>query len=269
MSADGRWDVARQGANVAGALFQVGATAALGAAIQDEVDGGTPLIEPAGYAFAIWALIFALSLAYAVYQALPSNRENPLLRRIGWFTAGAFFFTGSWSLAVPAGLLLVALVALAGAFACLLVSYLRLARSDRGTLSSADRWLVALPLGPFLGWLTAANVVSLDSEIVRLGPLDAGGPGEALLGSALLLFGGILAALVVLAGKAGGPPQGYLAYAAAVLWALVAIVVNQYDVSLLTTGSATVASVPVALALFGSHPSRPLGTSASRRRPAG
>lgn len=258
----GRWDAARQVTNVAGALFQVGATAALGASIQEEVDGGTPLIEPAGYAFTIWGVIFALSLAYAVYQALPSNRRNPLLRRIGWFTAGAFFFTGSWSLVVPAGLLLVALAALAGAFACLLISYLGLARSDRAASSAADRWLVALPLGPFLGWLTAANAVSLDLEIVRLGPLDAGGTGEALLGSVLLLLGGILAAALVAAGKAG-PPQGYLAYAATVLWAFVGIVVQQYDASVLATAAALVAAALVLAVLFGPYGPRDAGETAS------
>ena len=52
------------------------------------------------------------------------------------------------------------------------------------------------------------------------------------------------------------PAQGYLAYAATVLWALVAVVVNQYDASVLTTGAALVAAVPVALALLGRFPGR-------------
>jgi hypothetical protein len=71
-------------------------TVGASAAIQEVVERGPgSLIEPAGYAFAVWALIFALSLVYAVYGALRANRENPLLRRIGWYTAGAFGFTGS------------------------------------------------------------------------------------------------------------------------------------------------------------------------------
>lgn len=137
--------------------------------------------------------------------------------------------------------------------ACLAIAYLRLARSERGVLGAADRWLVALPLGPFLGWITAANAVSLTSEAVRLGLVKGGGAGEALLGSTLLLLGGVLAAALVLAGKAG-PAQGYVAYGATVLWALVAVVVNQYDDSLLTTGTALVTAVPIVLALLGRLP---------------
>src|SRR3712207_898251 len=87
-------------------------------------------------------------------------------------------------------------------FAFLLLAYLRLSRCarDRGT-SRAERWLVALPLGPFLGWVTAANAVSLTSEAVRLGLVGSGGAGEALVGTVLLLLGGALATALVLLGR--------------------------------------------------------------------
>ena len=251
MDGGSRWDLARQAMNVVGALFQVEATVSASAAIQEVVDRGPgSLVEPAVYAFAVWTLIFALSLVYAAYQALPANRENPLLRHIGWFTVGAFTCTGLWSVFVPAQQLLLAQAMLVVVFICLAVAYLRLARSERGALSVADRWLVALPLGHFFGWITAANAVSLTSKAVRLGLVDSRGAGEAVLGAALLLLGGMLAAAIVLAGRAG-PAQGYLAYGATVLWALVAVVVNQYDASLITTGAALIAAGPVALALLG------------------
>src|SRR3712207_4710142 len=183
---DGGWDLARQAANVVGALFQVTMTVVASTQIQEVVERGpgSP-VEPAAYAFAIWALIFALSLVYALYGALPANRENPLLRHIGWYTAGAFACTGLWSVFVPAEQLLLAQTMLIVVFLCLAVAYLRLARSERGTLSAADRWLVALPLGPFFGWITAANAVSLTSEAVRFGLVEARGASEALFGSTL------------------------------------------------------------------------------------
>lgn len=247
-----KWDLARQLANVVGALFQIGMTVVASAAISEVTDERTPLIEPALYAFSIWGLIFALSLAYAGYQALPANRKNPLLRNVGWFTAGAFACTGLWSVFVPERQLLLALAMLAVTFVCLTFVYRRVVDAASGrVLGRGERWLVALPVGVFLGWITAANLVSLSSEAVRLGLVgSSGGTGEAVLGAALLLLGGVLAAAVVLAGKSG-PAQGYLAYGATILWALVAVVVQQYDASALTTSAALVAAVPVALALFG------------------
>ena len=51
---------------------------------------------------------------------------------------------------------------------------------------------------------------------------------------------------MVLIGKTG-PAQGYLTYAMTVLWALVGIVINQYDAPTLTTGAAVLSAVPVTL----------------------
>ena len=45
---------------------------------------GDILITPANYAFVIWGLIYLGLISFAVYQALPSQRHNPLLQRIGY-----------------------------------------------------------------------------------------------------------------------------------------------------------------------------------------
>ena len=166
-----RQDVARQAANVVGALFQTGMTVAASTTIQGvAAEGPRSLVEPALYAFTIWALIFALSLAYAAYQALPAKRESPLLRRMGPFTAAAFVCTGLWSVFVPLRQFGLAQLTLLAIFICLLIAYLRLSRyAHERELGVGERWLIALPLGPFLGWVTAANAVSLTAEAVRRG----------------------------------------------------------------------------------------------------
>lgn len=251
-------DMARQAVNVTGALFQIGAPVLTNEAVGRVSAENSTLVVPADYAFAIWGPIFLLCLAYAAYQALPANRESPLLRRVGWFSAGAFLLNGLWEVLFPARQFLLAQVVIVSIFACLAVAYLRLARYERSALGTAERWLVALPFGLLFGWITAATLVSFATTFVALGLLE-GGTGEAMLGATLLLMGGLIAAAVLLAGE-DAPPQGYLAYGAAALWAFVAVVVNQYDASILTTGAALVAAVPVALVLarklFGGRPRR-------------
>jgi hypothetical protein len=262
-------DLARQATNVVGALFQVGATAAASVTIQEVVDQGPrSLVEPALYAFTIWAHIFALSLAYAAYGTLPANRENPLLRRAGWFTAGAFFCTGMWSVFIPLRQFALAQLMLLGIFAFLLFAFLRLARYAREhDLGAGERWLVALPLGPFLGWVTTANAVSLTAEAVRRGLVAPGGAGEAALGVALLLLGSLLACAVILTGRTG-PEQGYVTFGATVLWAFAGIVVNQYAVSPATTGAALLAAALVAIALVGAlRRGRPRGSARRTAHP--
>ena len=233
-----------------GAVFQAGATVLAGAAISEVVSEGPPSpVEPAGYAFGVWAVIFFLSLLFAGYQALPANRGSEVLRRVGWPVVGAFACTGLWSIFVSLRQLGFAQAMLLGVFAFLLVAYLRLARSDPGALGRAERWLVSLTVGIFLGWVTAANAVSLTSEAVRLGLVGARGAGEVLVGAVLLISGGLLAAAITGAGRAG-PPQAYVAFALTVLWALLAVVVAQYETSLVATGAAIVAALPVLAVLL-------------------
>ena len=40
---------------------------------------------PAGYVFSIWGVIYLGLIAFAVFQALPSQRQNPRLRATGWW----------------------------------------------------------------------------------------------------------------------------------------------------------------------------------------
>src|SRR5919112_1157676 len=246
MGNDAKQDLSRQAATVVGALFQVlaGTIVPIGA-IAGETSS---LVVPSDYAFAIWGPIFLLCLAYAAYQALPANRANPLLRRVGWFFAGAFFLNGLWEVLVPLRQPVLLQAILAGIFACLAVAYLRLVRSAHGVLGQADRWLVALPLGLLFGWITAANVVSFNDTLVETGLLGSG-VGGALVGACLLLAGAAVAYVVIWVSKAG-PLQALLAYTGAVLWALAGVVVNQYDTSLLTTGAALLSAALVAMSLI-------------------
>jgi hypothetical protein len=241
-----RRDVARQAANVVGAIFHV--VAGLFLADGAFPDENITLIQPSNLAFVIWAPIFLSLLAYAAYQALPSKRESPLLRRIGWFTAAAFFLNGVLEIlsspdnfAITEALLLVMLLFLA-------VAYLRLMRSAEDAMGVGDRWLVALPVALFFGWITAANVVGAAQVLGYFG-LPSGGLADALVGAAPLLAGGCVVSAALLAGKAG-PLQGSLTYAAAVLWALLGVVANQYDASLLTTGAALLSAALIGLVLL-------------------
>jgi hypothetical protein len=260
MSNNGKWDLARQVATVVGALFQVLAPVIvpIGAIARE-----TPsLVIPADYAFAIWGPIFLLCLAYATYQALPANGQNPLLQRVGWFLAGAFFLNGLWEVLVPLRQPVVLQAILAGIFACLVIGYVRLVRSDRSVWNQANRWLVALPLGLIFGWITAANVVSFNDTLVELGLLG-NEFGGALAGAFLLLVGAVLASVVILVSGAA-PLQSLLAYAGAVLWALTGVLVNQYDASLLTTGAALLSGTLVAMALINTLRGRRPHIGASR-----
>ena len=254
MPDDDRPDSARQIANLAGALFQI-AGGGLGSLVAG-VDVGRvsdetrTLVVPAGYAFAIWGPIFALCLAYALSQALPARRRDPVLRRIGGWTAGAFLGNGVWEILFPNRLFAAAQILIVAVTLCAVVALLRLVAATRhGGGGRLERWLIASALGLLAGWLTAATLVGLAATLVARG-WAATGTGAALGGGALLLFGGGIATAIIAAAKPG-PTAGWLGYGAAVLWALAAVIANQYDDSLVTAGATAVAAALVLLALVG------------------
>ena len=60
----------------------------------------TPLLA-AGWAFTIWAPIYAGFLLYAGYQLLPAQRGREIHRRTGWWTAASGVLNAPWILASP------------------------------------------------------------------------------------------------------------------------------------------------------------------------
>jgi hypothetical protein len=48
-------------------------------------DGIPSLFTPAGYVFSIWGVIYLALILYATYQALDAQRDNPRLRKTGWW----------------------------------------------------------------------------------------------------------------------------------------------------------------------------------------
>ncbi len=211
-------DAVRQAANVVGAVFQILAAVLAGPAIGRVAAEYETFVTPAGYAFAIWTPIFTLSLVYAVYAAFPARREDPLLRRIGWFTAAAFLLNGAWEILFPLERLIAAQAVLLGVLVASGVAYLLVQRqvsSTRSNVALSGGLLVAPTVGLLFGWVTAATLVGL-------------------------------ASLALLAGRIG-PRLGYLAYAAAFLWALVGVSVAQYEEFALTSVVAAATALCVAL----------------------
>ena len=54
------------------------------------------LITPAGYAFAIWGLIYIGLIAYSIYQALPAQRHQSAFKAASWGIIGACALQMIW-----------------------------------------------------------------------------------------------------------------------------------------------------------------------------
>ncbi len=235
-------DRLRQASNVVFAVTQAVASAAtpwLGLPPVGSVSDRFPTyVVPAGYAFSIWGLIFALCMAYAVWQALPAQRESPLLRRVGWLTAAAFAGSTLWEIAFPAGLYNVSVLLIVTTLVALAVAVGRMA-GRQGSFSTPERVLVWLTCGLYLGWITVATVANVAQTLTAYGVMELGLSGEAW-GMVMLGAAAAIAAYVTVA-------TGNAAYPLAVVWALVAVFVARRAPPVVTE-SGTVATVALAAA---------------------
>ncbi len=107
-------------------------------------DANNSPVTPAGYAFAIWGLIYLACLALAVYQLLPSQRGREVHRRTGWWLAGAFASSALWVPVFNANLLWLAQVLIAVLVVCLAVAAVQLTRSGAAD-TRAEQLLLRLP----------------------------------------------------------------------------------------------------------------------------
>src|SRR5512137_2444645 len=99
--ADGR-DLARQIATVVAFVATVAVNSLAnilpinGQTTGEISDRFAVLVVPAGYVFSIWSVIYLGLLAFTIYQALPSRRADPLLRRLGWLPALTGVLNVAW-----------------------------------------------------------------------------------------------------------------------------------------------------------------------------
>jgi hypothetical protein len=200
------------------------------AADQFPVPQVDPPIQPAGYAFSIWGVIY-LWLIVGTGFGLLSRADAP-----EWVSARLPLFV---SLAVGTSWIAVAQTSVIWAtlliWVMLVTALAALLRSG-----TTDRWLQREPIGAYAGWLTAASCVSFGLMLAGYGVTS--GTVAALIGLALALA-------IAVAVQRARPDS--VAYPAAVIWALVGVIVsNVAPVDIAVVGIAGVGIAYLGLTLF-------------------
>jgi hypothetical protein len=131
-------------------------------------------LKVAGWAFAIWGLIYLGLLVYAVRQALPQTGESDLIHDFGWPSVLAFAGIGLWIVAAAFDWELATIVLIFGSLTVLLIPLLTHARQIRTLkLADRDRWMTVWPLSLLAGWLSIAAPVNLITVATGNGDLPA------------------------------------------------------------------------------------------------
>lgn len=193
------------------------------------------LIVAAGYAFSIWGVIFLLDAVFGIWQLLPDQAADPVLRRIRPAAAAGFALTTGWMIVFPQEAFWLALLIIWLDLACLLYCAALLGRSESRGMR---RWIALAPLSLHAGWLSLAALLNLAQVIVAYRLL----PTDEMLGWSLPLLLAAASVLLFFNHRA----QGNAAFALAGVWGLVAVYVRQSGSNL--AGAPVTATVAAFLA---------------------
>jgi benzodiazapine receptor len=196
---------------------------------------------PAGYVFSIWGIIYIGLIAYAIFQALPSQRENPRLRQIGYPAIVAGLANCIWLFLWHYEQFPLTLVAMLGLLAILILVYMNLGIGQT-QISTAETWTVRIPFSVYLGWITVATIANITDVLYFL---QWDGFGIGARDWTLILF----AAVILIAGLMSLTRRD-IAYNLVIVWALIGIAVKQAAAKSLVLASLASAVIIVCVLVY-------------------
>jgi hypothetical protein len=230
------------------------------AAVGSGLLGGTPVedlqggalaadgsyLAPAGPAFAIWSVIYVLLIAYAVWQALPSQRTSDRQRSLGWWIAATAVLNGTWLVLAQFATLPLTVAGIVALLIVLCVTFVRTVRfPGQGVL---DSLLIDGATGLHLGWVSLATVANTAAWLTAIGP-QSWAESADLWGVIVLVVVGILG--VAIAWASGWRVAPGLALGWGLSWLAVGRLQNEPPSEVIGVTAIIVAVVVVAVPVLG------------------
>ncbi|KYK30127.1 hypothetical protein AYK20_09270 [Thermoplasmatales archaeon SG8-52-1] len=176
------------------------------------------LFVPAGITFAIWGIIYILTILFAVYLAKDLFKKEKttkkFLEKIGYFFILACLANIIWIFLWHYEQIILSLLAMLLLFISLLIIYLRL-NIGIEKVTMKEKLLVHVPISVYIGWITVATIANVTAVLVTIN-WDGFGISEELWTILVLIVATIITILVITKRKD-------YAYSAVIIWALIGI----------------------------------------------
>jgi len=196
---------------------------------------------PAGYVFAIWGVIYIGWIAFAVYQALPGQKESPRLRELGYLFALSGLLNAAWLFCWHYNQFGLSVLVMLGLLGLLIASYLRL-DVGRTPVGTVEKWCVDIPFSVYLGWITVATVANV-TDLLYFMNWNTFGIAPERWAVIMLLVASLVGLLMALTRKDA-------AYLFVLVWSFVGIAVKQAATPMVTYAAWFAALVALGLAIY-------------------
>ncbi len=196
---------------------------------------------PAGYVFSIWSVIYLLLGAYAIYQALPAQKENQRLAR----TRGLFLLSSAanvaWLFAWHYEQFVLSMFFMLTLLLSLAAIYVRLGMG-RTPVSRGELWAVQVPFSVYLGWITVATIGNV-TTVLDFVNWNRWGLSPEAWAVIMLVVTGVLSIVIAMRRRD-------TAYLLVIVWALAGIGVKHRAVVAVAGTAWAAAAIVAGLVLF-------------------
>ena len=183
--------------------------------------------QPAGYAFGIWGPIFLGMILYAWFQMQSGRVESPHLRRATLAAISAGLASIAFVPISYTDLKWLGFIDIIWHLVSLIVLFISLRRQFELESHPNTRWFY-LPTQMYLGWICAATAVSASLFLVEAG-LELPDSTQILL--TVVVIAALATVAIYMISKNGG------VVGLVVIWALIALIVENGSVSLIKYAS--------------------------------
>jgi hypothetical protein len=197
---------------------------------------------PANYAFAIWSIIYTFVIGFAIYQALPSQRDNPKLAGVRELFIASCVLNILWTFAWHYAFYFLSLIFMVGILLTMIGIYLR-AGIGKPAANWGERLWVHVPFSLYLSWIAVATIANAASVFVYYG-WSGFGVSDSLWSAILILIAALVGAAVLW-------KRANAAYAAVYVWAVIAITVRYATETSITFAAYTGIVIVVVVAILG------------------
>lgn len=196
---------------------------------------------PAGYVFAIWGIIYIGWIAFAIYQFLPAQKENPRLQNLGFLFALSGIFNAAWLVCWHYNQFGLSVLVMLALLATLIAGYLKL-DVGRRALGAGERWCVDVPFSVYLGWITVATVANITDWLFSIS-WSGWGLTAQTWAAAMIAVASLLGVLMALTRRDSG-------YLFVLVWSFIGIAVKQAEFPLVANSAWAASLLAFGLAVY-------------------
>jgi len=179
---------------------------------------------PAGYVFSIWGLIYLALIAYTVFQALPAQSDNPVLKKIAPLYWLGSLANSVWIFLWHYEVFSLTLIAMVTILITLILISQKLVSA-----AGLEKWLVRLPFSIYLGWISVATIANV-SQNLFLYNWNGWGIGGQVWAVIMLAVASLLGILKIWQEKD-------IPYVLVLIWAFVGITISQAGTALVVNAA--------------------------------